>query len=235
MSPDGIRYTHPTPSADRQALRRHLPARRRRATRSPRPTRARSGARCAPSCRSTTSAATSIALVGVGVLTDAIGDEVAALLPGLLGLALAVLAVGGGLSLLLARRAQAPDARPRAAGDRDAVRPPRRDAALACAKAWSCSTSTAGPRSINDEAQTLLGDDAARSGRARRRHAADRRRPRPARVRAAPSSATAAASAPSSPCATGPRSRRWRASSARRRRSPTRCAPRRTRPPTACT
>lgn len=45
-----------------------------------------------------------VALVGVGVLTDAIGDEVADMLPGLLGLALAILAVGGGLSLVLARR-----------------------------------------------------------------------------------------------------------------------------------
>ena len=38
------------------------------------------------------------------MLTDAIGDEVAALLPGLFGLAALVLVIGGGLSLLLARR-----------------------------------------------------------------------------------------------------------------------------------
>ena len=45
-----------------------------------------------------------VALVAVGVLTDAIGEEVAALLPGLLGLAAVILAIGGLLSLLLARR-----------------------------------------------------------------------------------------------------------------------------------
>src|SRR3712207_7674375 len=39
--------------------------------------------------------------VGVGVLTDAIGDEVATLIPGLVALALAVLAVGGAASLIL--------------------------------------------------------------------------------------------------------------------------------------
>ena len=38
------------------------------------------------------------------MLTDAIGDEVAALLPGLIGLAALILAIGGALSLLLARR-----------------------------------------------------------------------------------------------------------------------------------
>jgi len=45
-----------------------------------------------------------VALVAVGVLTDAIGEEVAALLPGLLGLAAVILAIGCLLSLLLARR-----------------------------------------------------------------------------------------------------------------------------------
>ena len=38
------------------------------------------------------------------MLTDAIGEEVAALLPGLLGLAAVILAIGCLLSLLLARR-----------------------------------------------------------------------------------------------------------------------------------
>ena len=38
------------------------------------------------------------------MLTDAIGEEVAALLPGLIGLAAVILAIGGLLSLLLARR-----------------------------------------------------------------------------------------------------------------------------------
>jgi two-component system CitB family sensor kinase len=45
-----------------------------------------------------------VALVGVGVLTEAIGEEFAALLPGLIGLAAVILAIGGALSLLLARR-----------------------------------------------------------------------------------------------------------------------------------
>ena len=103
MRPDGIRYTHPTPSLiGKRSSARSSPRRAgETVTETTNGTLGRVGPRRRPGRARTGEI---VALVGVGVLTEAIGDEVAALLPGLIGLAALILAVGGALSLLLARR-----------------------------------------------------------------------------------------------------------------------------------
>src|SRR4051812_15151869 len=103
MSPQGIRYTHPTPSLiGKHFVGTYAPAARgQTVTETYRGTLGRSVRAVVP-VRDTQGRI--VALVAVGVLTDAIGAEVAQLLPGLIGLALLVLVLGGALSLLLARR-----------------------------------------------------------------------------------------------------------------------------------
>ena len=102
MRPDGIRFTHPTPSLiGKRFVGTFEPAARGQAvTETTTGTLGRSVRAVVP----VRDNGEIVALVGVGVLTEAIGDEVTALLPGLLGFAALILAVGGGLSLLLARR-----------------------------------------------------------------------------------------------------------------------------------
>ena len=101
MRPDGVRYTHP--NADligKRFVGTFTPAAQgRTVTETSKGTLGRSVRAVVP----VTQDGRVVALVGVGVLTAAIGDEVAALLPGLLGLAIVILAIGGVLSLLLAR------------------------------------------------------------------------------------------------------------------------------------
>lgn len=103
MSPDGVRYTHPTPGEiGRRFVGTYAPAAAGRTViETYDGTLGRSVRAVVPVKRDDGEV---VALVGVGVLTDAIGDEVADMLPGLIGLALAILAAGGGLSLVLARR-----------------------------------------------------------------------------------------------------------------------------------
>ncbi len=102
MRPDGIRFTHPTPSLiGKRFVGTFEPAARGQAvTETTTGTLGRSVRAVVPVREN----GEIVALVGVGVLTEAIGDEVTALLPGLLGFAALILAAGGGLSLLLARR-----------------------------------------------------------------------------------------------------------------------------------
>jgi two-component system CitB family sensor kinase len=103
MSPGGIRYTHPNP----RLIGQHFvgtytaAAQGRTITETTKGTLGRSVRAVVP-VRDDEGRV--VALVAVGVLTDAIGEEVAALLPGLLGLAAVILAIGSALSLLLARR-----------------------------------------------------------------------------------------------------------------------------------
>jgi two-component system CitB family sensor kinase len=103
MSPDGTRYTHPNPAL----IGKHFVGTYEPAARGATVTEIYEGT-LGRSVRAVVPVFNArgdvIALVAVGVLTDAIGDEVAALLPGVIGLALLVLIAGGGLSLLLARR-----------------------------------------------------------------------------------------------------------------------------------
>ena len=103
MSPDGTRYTHPNPAL----IGQHFVGTYEPAARGGTVTEIYQGT-LGPSVRAVVPVFNArgdvIALVAVGVLTDAIGDEVAALLPGLIGLAALVLVIGCGLSLLLARR-----------------------------------------------------------------------------------------------------------------------------------
>src|SRR3954452_4241320 len=103
MSPDGIRYTHPTPALiGKHFVGTYEPAARGgTVTETYKGTSGRSLRAVVPV---TDKSGKVIALVAVGVLTDAIGADVAKLLPGLIGLALLVLVLGGSLSLLLARR-----------------------------------------------------------------------------------------------------------------------------------
>ncbi len=102
MRPDGIRYTHPTPSLiGRRFVGTYAPAARgETVVETSKGTLGRSVRAVVP----VEEDGRVVALVAVGVLTDAIGDEVTALLPGLLGLAAVIAAIGGLLSLLLARR-----------------------------------------------------------------------------------------------------------------------------------
>lgn len=99
-----------------------------------------------------------VALVAVGVLTDAIGEEVAALLPGLLGLAVVILAIGGLLSLLLARRVkhQTLGLEPHEITTLYA----HHDATLHALREGVVVFDEAGrPALVNDHAKVLLGDD----------------------------------------------------------------------------
>jgi len=102
MRPDGIRYTHPNPSLiGKRFVGTYAPAARgRTVVETTRGTLGRSVRAVVPVREN----GRIVALVGVGVLTAAIRDQVAALLPGLLALAALILAVGTLLSLLLARR-----------------------------------------------------------------------------------------------------------------------------------
>src|SRR4051794_6455923 len=103
MSPAGIRYTHPRPALiGKHFVGTYEPAARgQTVTETYRGTLGRSVRAVVP-VRDTRGRV--VALVAVGVLTDAIGAQVARLLPGLFGLATLVLVLGGALSLLLARR-----------------------------------------------------------------------------------------------------------------------------------
>jgi two-component system CitB family sensor kinase len=102
MRPDGIRYTHPTPSLiGRRFVGTYAPAAEgQTVVETSNGTLGRSVRAVVP----VEANGRVVALVAVGVLTEAIGAEVAALLPGLLGLAAVIAAIGGLLSLLLARR-----------------------------------------------------------------------------------------------------------------------------------
>jgi two-component system CitB family sensor kinase len=98
-----------------------------------------------------------VALVAVGVLTTAIGHEVAALLPGLLGLAAVVLAIGCALSLLLARRLkrQTLGLEPQEIATLYA----HHDATLHALREGVVVFDAGGrPALVNDHAQRLLGD-----------------------------------------------------------------------------
>jgi two-component system, CitB family, sensor kinase len=103
MSPGGVRYTHPNP----RLIGQHFVGNFRPAARGGTVLETYQGTlgrsvRAVVPVRDDNGRV--VALVAVGVLTTAIGEEVASLLPGLLGLAAVVLAIGCGLSLLLARR-----------------------------------------------------------------------------------------------------------------------------------
>jgi len=102
MRPDGTRYTHPNPRLIGQHfVGTYEPAAQGRTiTETTKGTLGRSVRAVVPVEQD----GRVVALVAVGVLTDAIGEEVAALLPGLLGLAAIVLVIGSVFSLLLARR-----------------------------------------------------------------------------------------------------------------------------------
>ena len=197
MRPDGIRYTHPTPSligrpfvgtfkpaASGQTVVETTSGTLGRSVRAVVPVRDNGRV---------------VALVAVGVLTDAIGDEVAALLPGLLGLAAVILAHRRRCS---ASCSPAVSSARRSGSSRRRSRPSTPTTTRRCTRcaraSWS-STTHGRPRAgqrPRDAAARGRPDDA-RARRAARRRPADRRRPRPARPPAAPSSATAAASAPS--------------------------------------
>jgi two-component system CitB family sensor kinase len=103
MTPSGVRFTHPNPRLiGHEFVGTYQPAARgRTVTETYRGTLGRSVRAVVPV---RDSSGRIVALVAVGVLTKAIGAEVAALLPGLLGLAALVLVVACALSLLLARR-----------------------------------------------------------------------------------------------------------------------------------
>src|SRR3954447_13223604 len=99
MTPDGIRYTHPTPSLiGKPFVGTFKPAAQgATVTETYQGTLGRSVRAVVPVQNTRGDV---IALVAVGVLTDAIGAEVANVLPGLIGLALLVLVLGSALSLL---------------------------------------------------------------------------------------------------------------------------------------
>jgi two-component system CitB family sensor kinase len=102
MSPKGIRYTHPNPARIGGHFVGAIDAARRggTVTETTKGTLGRSVRAVVPVRED----GRIVALVGVGVLTKAIGEEVESMLPALLGLAAVVLVLGGALSLLLARR-----------------------------------------------------------------------------------------------------------------------------------
>ena len=231
MRPDGTRYTHPTPSLiGKTFVGTFEPAARgATVTETTKGTLGRSVRAVVPVREN----GEIVALVAVGVLTDAIGDEVTALLPGLIGLAALILAAGGALSLLLARRVKRqtlglePQEITTLYAHHDATLHALREGVVVFDEQGRTAL-------VNDEAAKLLGDaklDPATLGDDTPLIAGDRvLLAWPARSRA-----TAARSAVSSRCGTARKSRRSRGNSAPRRRSPTRCAPRPTRPPIACT
>ena len=106
MSPDGIRYTHPNPALiGKHFVGTFAPAARgETVVETYRGTLGRSVRAVVP----VRAGGRIVALVAVGVLTDAIGAEVARLLPSLIALAALVLAFGSAFSLLLARRVKRP-------------------------------------------------------------------------------------------------------------------------------
>jgi two-component system CitB family sensor kinase len=156
MSPEGVRYTHPNPDQiGKRFVGTFAPAAR--------------GATVTETYEGTLGASVRavvpvrgddgriVALVAVGVLTDAIGDEVAALIPGLLALALAVLAVGGAASLILARhlKRQTLGLEP----DEIATLYAHHDATLHSLREGVVVFDADGRRAlVNDEAEALLGD-----------------------------------------------------------------------------
>ena len=161
----------PDAEPDRQALRRHLRA----GGAGPDGHRDHQGhARplaSGRSCRSRDDGRV-VALVAVGVLTDAIGEEVAALLPGLIGLARRSCSRSAACSACCSPAASS--AR-RSAWSRRRSRRSTPTTTRPCtrsARASWCSTSTAGPALVNDHAKRLLGDD---DPAARRRSATTRR------------------------------------------------------------
>jgi two-component system CitB family sensor kinase len=102
MRPDGVRYTHPDPAQiGKRFVGAFAPAARGgTVVETARGTLGRSVRAVVPARED----GRVVALVGVGVLTAAIGHEWASMLPALLGLAAVVLLGGSALSLLLARR-----------------------------------------------------------------------------------------------------------------------------------
>jgi two-component system CitB family sensor kinase len=157
MRPDGIRYTHPNarligqrfvgtykPAAQGRTITETTKGTLGKSVRAVVPVEDRGGR--------------VIALVAVGVLTDAIGEEVAALLPGLLGLAAVILAIGSLLSLLLARRVkrQTLGLEPQEITTLYA----HHDATLHALREGVVVLDEDGrPALINDHAQRLLGED----------------------------------------------------------------------------
>jgi two-component system CitB family sensor kinase len=156
MRPDGVRYTHPTPSLiGKRFVGTFKPAAQGgTVTETTKGTLGRSVRAVVPVRED----GRIVALVGVGVLTTAIGEEVAALLPGLLGLAVVILAIGGLLSLLLARRLkrQTLGLEPQEIATLYA----HHDATLHALREGVVVFDDAGrPALVNDHAERLLGED----------------------------------------------------------------------------
>jgi two-component system CitB family sensor kinase len=157
MRPDGIRYSHPNASLiGKPFVGTFAPAARgETVTETTKGTLGRSVRAVVPA---TDDDGRVVALVAVGVLTDAIGEEVAALLPGLIGLAAVILAIGGLLSLLLARRLkrQTLGLEPQEITTLYA----HHDATLHALREGVVVFDEAGrPALVNDHAQRLLGED----------------------------------------------------------------------------
>jgi two-component system CitB family sensor kinase len=156
MSPAGIRYTHPDPARIGKRFVGTIDAAARggTVTETTRGTLGRSMRAVVP----VREGGRVVALVGVGVLTAAIGHEVASLLPALLGLAAVVLLLGCVLSLLLARRLkrQTLGLEPQEIATLYA----HHDATLHALREGVVVFDDAGrPALVNDHAQRLLGDD----------------------------------------------------------------------------
>ena len=156
MRPDGIRYSHPTEGLiGKPFVGTFAPAAR--------------GATVTETTKGTLGSSVRavvpvvengdvVALVAVGVLTEAIGEEVTALLPGLIGLAAVILAIGSLLSLLLARRLkrQTLGLEPQEITTLYA----HHDATLHALREGVVVFDEAGrPALVNDHAKRLLGDD----------------------------------------------------------------------------
>lgn len=156
MRPDGIRYTHPTPSLiGKRFVGTYKPAAQGHTViETTRGTLGRSVRAVVP----VRDDGRIVALVAVGVLTRAIGNEVVALLPGLLGLAAIILALGCLLSLLLARRVkrQTLGLEPQEIATLYA----HHDATLHALREGVVVFDEHGrPALVNDHAERLLGDD----------------------------------------------------------------------------
>ena len=156
MRPDGIRFSHPTASLiGKPFVGTFEPAAKgATVTETTKGTLGRSVRAVVP----VTDDGEVVALVAVGVLTEAIGEEVTALLPGLTGLAAVILAIGGLLSLLLARRLkrQTLGLEPQEITTLYA----HHDATLhALREGVVVFDETGRPALVNDHAKLLLGDD----------------------------------------------------------------------------
>ena len=156
MRPDGTRYSHPTPGLiGKRFVGTFEPAARgTTVVETTQGTLGRSVRAVVPVQYD----GNVVALVAVGVLTDAIGDEVAALFPGLAGLAVILLGIGGLLSLLLARRLkrQTLGLEPQEITTLYA----HHDATLHALREGVVVFDEAGrPALVNDHAKRLLGDD----------------------------------------------------------------------------